>query len=766
MRRSDDASVPDHTSAASVEPLVSTIRVANGVALEDAAPFAAVLAPSTRLARGRQDEQLLFFFHPIGAEDADLCGALRGVVTRVYWSTAGSVTAAMRRAASAANRYLFEHNLNADPSDRCYGGLSCAVLRHQDLFLLHTGPAWACILQSGELNCFPREGKPAYLGIGPLTDVRLTHVSTAPGDTLLLASLALLRAAGDQGLLRLLRREEIGGIVAGLRQLGSQTDFTALVVRWERNRAVEASKAGALPQARRPGLPAPGSKVSAELRAAPESTGQGPEAAAMGAGRLERSREQPPPLQGARKLAGALALAARQKLAGGFRSAVGGLSHLGHAFAALGAGMAALGRWLIGAMGTTVRGMLPGSQRAGSRRADLRPPPQENRTILMLVAVAIPILVLVVVTVAYVQLAARSRFQGAIRQAEQHVALAQAAGTGSEEARAHWEEALQYIQTAAELQPDEPSTRLLREQTQDALDRVDAVERLTLTQLADFGSSSRERRLILGGQALFVLDSKDGWSARVSLDSVDDGSDSGSGLVLVRTGQQIEGRRVARLIDSVWVRREGGRQSSALLVLEEDGGLLTYDPAWETEGGAPQLTRLELSTPLPARPAAVGSYQGQFYILDAVAENGGQIWRYRPLGNAYPEPPEPYFPSPPERGLGEAVDMAIDGRIYVLYDDGTVDKFLGGQPVQFDIRDVPGGIAEVSGFAVDPTGSGIVYLADRGNNRVIELHPDGRFSAQLRADEGFESLEALAVSEADGQLYILDAGRLYAAPLP
>ncbi len=766
MRRSDDPSLTDDTSAASVEPIVSTIRVANGVALEDAAPFAAVLAPSTRIARGRQDEQLLFFFHPVGAENADLCGALRGVVTQVYWSTAGSVTAALRRAASAANRYLFEHNLNADPSDRCYGGLSCAVLRRRDLFLLHTGPAWACILQSGELNCFPREGKPAYLGIGPMTDARLTHVSTAPGDTLLLASLALLRAAGDQGLLRVLPREEIGGVVAGLRELGSQTDFTALVVRWESARAVEASQAGALPQARRSGLPVSGSKVSAEPRAAPESMDQGPEAAALGTGRLERVLEQPPPLQGARKLAGALALSARQKLASALRGAAGGLSYLWHAFAALGAGMAALGGWLIGAIGTTARSMLPGSQREGSRRADLRPPPQENPTILMLVAVAIPILVLVVVTVAYVQLAARSRFEGAIRQAEQHIALAQAAGTGSEEARAHWEEALQYIQTAAALQPDEPSTRGLREQAQDALDRVDAVERLTLTQLADFGSSNEGRRLTLGGQALFVLDSSDGWSARVSLDPIDDGLDSGSGLVLVRTGQQIEGRRVARLVDCVWVRREGGRQSSALLVLEEDGGLLTYDPAWETEGGAPQLARLQLSTPSPARPLAVGSYQGQFYILDAVAENGGQIWRYRPLGNAYPEPPEPYFPVPPERGLGEAVDMAIDGYIYILYDDGTVDKFLGGQLVELDVRDVPGGIGEVSGFAVDPIGSGTVYLADRGKGRVIELHPDGRFKAQLRVDEGFESLEALAVSEADGQLYILDAGRLYVAPLP
>jgi hypothetical protein len=352
-----------------------------------------------------------------------------------------------------------------------------------------------------------------------------------------------------------------------------------------------------------------------------------------------------------------------------------------------------------------------------------------------------------------------------LKEAREQIALAQAAGSDSEKAREHWEEALRRIEMAETLQPDDPSTQPLREQAQQALDQVDRIRRLTLTRLVDFGSTNMDRRLVLSDQALFVLDPRDGWGARVGLESVDEGRDSQDALVLVRTGQQVEGDEVGQLVDCAWAGREGGRQSSALLILERDGGLVSYDPAWRSESGSPQLARLQLSAAPVGVPTAVGTYEGQFYVLDS-AEGGGQIWRYRPQGNAYSRAPEPYLATLPDNGLRNAVDMAIDGHIYVLYDDGTVGKFLGGEGQLFEVRDVPGGLAGVAGFAVDPAGSGAVYVADRGNDRVVELYPDGRFKAQFRADAAFESLEALAVSEGNERLYVLDGGQLYVAPLP
>jgi hypothetical protein len=116
--------------------------------------------------------------------------------------------------------------------------------------------------------------------------------------------------------------------------------------------------------------------------------------------------------------------------------------------------------------------------------------------------------------------------------------------------------------------------------------------------------------------------------------------------------------------------------------------------------------------------------------------------------------------------LGRAGDRAIDGCSYVLRTDGNVMKFLGGERQPFEIQGIPEGLGEIAGFAVDPEGDGTVYIADRGHNRIVVLGPDGRFQSQLRAEPPLTSLEALAVNQAEGQLYVLAAGQVYAAALP
>jgi len=765
MSGADARSAVDGTRPDAFEASVATVCVAHGTALDDAAPFAAGLSPPTRIAPGRQEEHLLFFLHPTAAVTPSLGWELQGVVTQVYWATGGSVTAALRRAAAAANRTLTDRNLETDPSQRWYAGLACAVLRRGDLFLLRAGPTWACVLHRGRLTCVSEREDLAPLGIGPAADVRLHHVSAAPGDTLLLASPAL-RAVGEKRLLRVLEGRDVRAITEGLGPVAPGLDFTALVVRWERAPTLEAARAERALRVYHSERRVSGSELDEERYPAdPRKEQKSPVDGVRAAG-PDGDFGPEPFLEKVRRVMQPVVASVRRMVVTALGGAACGLGYLWHAGAALGAGLVALGRWVAAAMGVTVRSMLPGVQSPRSRPTNRRPAPKENRTISLVVAIAIPLIVVGLTTLAYVRLAAQSRFESVITRAEEQITLAQAAGVDSEQARAHWEKALQQIEAAAGIQPDEPSARVLQDQVQDALDRIDSVERLALTPLADFGSSNQERRLIRSGQALFVLDSRDGWGARVSLDGEGRGSDPEVALVLVRTGQRVEAKDVGRLIDGAWVGAEGGRRAAALLVLEDDAGLVSYDPAWETEGGAPHLSRVKLSPPLPNTPVAAGSYQGQFYILDTGAELGGQIWRYRPLGDGYPHPPEPYFPLPGRKGLEKAVDMAIDGHIYVLYDDGRVEKFLGGEPVGFEIRGVPEGIGEVTGFAVDPRGGGFVYLADPDNRRVVQLESDGRFAAQLRAEGGFEALEALAVNEAEGRLYVLDGGRLYAGSLP
>lgn len=724
---------PANPATLPIEPMIGTLRVAGGTRLEDATPRAAALTSPSRAARGREDECLFILLDLTGPVLTHLYRELREVVAQTYWSTSGSITAALRRAAAAASHRLFQTNLHTAPSERCYGGLTCAVLPHSsdptgdtEIFILQAGPACACVLHAKRLECFPRGEEPPPLGIGPLADVRLYHTVVAAGDTLLLASPTLMREAGGEAIARVLPRAGVQEVLEGLEQVGTGADFVALVVRW----------------------------------APPEETPLVSEAEAPQPVRRPRREPLRPKPRARPKPARRPGPSLGERMKGSIRSVGRGIAA---SFRSMGRGIAVAGAWLVGGVSTLFRRMLPGPEREARHRSrPPRPLPRENRTVMMTIAIGIPVVLAIIVALAYLWFGAEARFHSLINQAEGEIVLARAAGSTSEEARPHWETALEYANAAATLRPDDSTTVVLQAQAQAALDRLGDIIRLTPIQLWDFGLGSVPRQLVVHGQMIFVLDPAGGWVAQLTLNPAGDGV--GEEEVLVQEGQQIGEGRVGDLVDFAWVGSEGEQQTSGLVILEEGGVLVSYDPAWGGEGGTPQLRRSLLGTPPAGKSKAVASFEDRFYILDTVAD---QIWRYEPRGDIYPEQPDRYFAIPPPKGLATALDMAIDGSIYILYDDGTILKFLGGELQPFDVRGLPGDVSQAVALAVDPDGSSAaVYVADEGNGRVVALGPDGVFQGQFRAGEAFVGLESLAVDEAAGRLYVVSRGRLYVASLP
>ena len=415
--------------------------------------------------------------------------------------------------------------------------------------------------------------------------------------------------------------------------------------------------------------------------------------------------------------------------------------------------------------------MLPGAARGA--RARVRPPrrvPKENRALMMVIAFLLPVAIVVTVILAYRDLGTQARFETFVSQAQDEAEQAVAAGGGSDASRVHWTGVLSYTDAAAGLRPDDPEVIELRTQARRALDQLDDITRLQPIQLYDFGISNEPRQLVVHGQMIFVLDPAAGWIAQVTVNRTGNGLDS-SGVIpiLIQSGQRIGGVEVGDLLDLTWVDAESGRQTSGLLVLEQgSGAVVGYDPAWSGEGGAPQLMRSLLGT-LPIGPAqSVGSYRGRLYVLDPQA---GQIWRYAPRGDTYPEPPERYFETDPSVSLTAATDMAIDGNIYVLCAGGVIHKFLGGELRPFEVQGLRGDLTQTVALAADPSGnSDVIYVADRGtdycNGRVVALGLDGTFRAQFCAEGAFDSLEALAFDRPMRRLYVISGGRLYVASLP
>jgi hypothetical protein len=166
-------------------------------------------------------------------------------------------------------------------------------------------------------------------------------------------------------------------------------------------------------------------------------------------------------------------------------------------------------------------------------------------------------------------------------------------------------------------------------------------------------------------------------------------------------------------------------------------------------------------------PVAVMGYSGNLYVLDPQA---GQVFRYLPGPSGYPNPPQPYFSGQSKDALSGAIDIAIDGFIYVLYADGTVRKFEGGVPVMFDMTDIDRPLNDPTAIytAPDPVAR-YVYIADPGNQRVLQLTKEGRFVRQIKPrpedSADFSALKSIFVDESAGKLYWLNATSLYIANL-
>jgi len=388
--------------------------------------------------------------------------------------------------------------------------------------------------------------------------------------------------------------------------------------------------------------------------------------------------------------------------------------------------------------------------------------------VLMAVAVGIPLVLAVTVILAYRIFGTDARFNGFIKQAEQATGSARAIGGGSEMSRFHWETALENANAAIELEPDDQVAVALQSQSQAALDSLDGIVRLQPIPLIDYGPSGDiPRRLVVHGQMIFVLDPAGGWVSRLTMNQAGDGLIESDGTLIIKKGQTIGEGTVGDMVDLVWVDLAGGRQTSGLLILEQDGALTSYDPTWEGEGGTIQLQRSFLGMP-PESPRVIDTYDGRLYVLDTGLN---QIRRYEPRGDTYPERPDHYFVIPPPRPLADVLDMAIDGYIYLLHADGVIVKFLRGDPDPFDVRGLPRDLSQAVALAVDAdSGSGVIYVSDRGSapgsGRVVELGPDGEFRAQFYGGAAFDGLEAIAVDEAVRRIYVVSGGRLYVASLP
>jgi hypothetical protein len=602
----------------------------------------------------------------------------------VYYDAAGGITGGITEAILAAHQTLADHN-TVHPDEAQLGGVSCVVLRGEELYLGIGGPAMVLVGASDRIDQFPSELSEAIAPLGgpDAPVVELFRTSAEAGTRIVqLASEWVARVPMD----RL-------ATSAALTDMATIAEFLEAV-------APERAVLSALVTLFSPALTAAGPTPSAS----PDAAG----AVVVETEHLpEEPGEEPPALSPAD---------------------------------------------------------------AGPPPPDETPKPRRPRRWLWPLLLLIPLAIAVAIAVGlwWQQRQLQTQFDGLIGSAQAALQAASDPAAPADVARVQLAGAQGQVQQALDLFPDNADAAGLGASIQTKLDEINQIVPLyklvTLQPLG--GDGSQPEQLVVQGSRVFIGDTGLDRVTRYGLDEVSGLIPETAGSTVAERGQVLsEGQVMGELTDITWGAAGGERRSSNLLILDSNRNLVESDAATGLKPLA-VAGRDQWVT-----PSLTEGYNGNFYLLDS---GSGKILRYLPTADGYGNPPDNYLEGDAAIDLSNAVDMAIDGNIWILYSDGTVQTFFQGRQQPFVLQAPP------DGPITDPraiyTGSAAgtaqtLYIADSGGGRILEYDKNGAYLRQFRpadkADqEKLRRMTDLQVDELNRTFYILASDGLYRSDIP
>lgn len=694
-----------------LETIVGQLSLVAGVRQEQSTNMAAIEPARAILQKPREGSLYIMVEvtgDPLGRDE--IYRELTRTISEEYFRARGSITARLRQATRTANSFLLQENLSSLPHEQRTGGVTCAVLREGNFYITQAGPTTVYVSRQGEVTSFPESELTAEeatpLGFKKEVPVRFYYRKVGAGDVILLANSSLAQQVSSEQIAQAVVEQDVGLALANVEELAGGGDTSAMIIR-------------VVPAGERP-------RIKSAVTRRPATAG--------------------------------LKVAAKERL-----------PHPD--WGSLGRRMASLLTNTLRGLSNFLRRLLPEPVPSPSEAKEALAPSERvirprqpyraaegHRNLWMGTAIAIPVIVVALVIAVYWRqgTARQARFEELVGQAQQQMALAEQVDEAT--ARGRLLEALDSLAEAEKLKPGKPPLPDLRGEAVNRLNAIDRVIELHwISPLWEYSEpGSDPGRVIINGIDVYVLDKS---LDRVYKHLLDESLQALQKLelepVLLRKGDQRDPIVVGELVDMVWVEAKGGRLRGSLLVLESGGSLLEYDPIRGISvlpiGGSESWVQ----------PQIAGSYQGSFYLLDSSLN---QILRYEP---DYGGLPEEYFPTPGEVNLAGVVDMAIDGQVYILYADGRILKFLGGQPAPFELVGLYEPLRNPTALFTSEEAE-FLYIADAGNKRIVQLTKEGRFLRQFKAGEGeaLDQLKGLFASETYHRLYFVSGNKLYVTNIP
>jgi hypothetical protein len=723
---------------------------------------------ASRFGRGRRRGNLYVLVEVTGqsAGREVITERMASAVRDVYYGQRHSVTAGLQQAIREANTLLHNENQHSVPEEQMTAGVSCAVLRDDDLFIAQAGPAALYVAHQQNVTRYPEvspwlddvvweDADAAPLGTHRQVRVDLFHARLTTGDTILLVDSDLARRAPPEAWHDILIATPVEAALDGLLAMSAGSDLSSLIVRLGKEGSGNIAVRPTVPAGVQGPEPLP---AAAAGQLAREQVAQ--EHAAHDQAAREQTAQQPVDQRTAQAPVGERARPAGQSLA------------------AAGAAFLIFVKRMVPSppkpWETPRRQAVAGesSGKKGKRRQRDASPGQPRsaalQRLLLGIAIAIPLIVAGVVAFTVIQRGQnrQAELEGLWLNAQDRWTRAQATSDRAT-IRALLAEADESLDRLLAHRPDHADALNLRGRIKARLEESTQVRRVRWeSELMTYPKGAKPSRVVVEGVHVFVMDRDDDKVYHHRLDEFQQALlPETRDTVLVQKGTQAGDILVGDLVDMVWMPVGTGRQKAGLLILDSDGHLLEYDP------GTGELTSLRVAASETWKfPQFLGSHSGRLYLLDPTAN---QIWRYQPTLDGYSEPPEEWLQSAID--LVGVKDMGIGDSLYLLYANGDIHKLSTGKPDAFDISDWDSPPrAPTAIFTRPPNDAQWVYVADAGNNRIVQCSKAGQFRRQFRLDDSSEAgasdalagVTSLFVDEIGGRAYFLSGKSLYMLILP
>lgn len=189
-----------------------------------------------------------------------------------------------------------------------------------------------------------------------------------------------------------------------------------------------------------------------------------------------------------------------------------------------------------------------------------------------------------------------------------------------------------------------------------------------------------------------------------------------------------------------------------IILATDEPGIAIFDTT------AASLEDQEITLPPKIDITAMATYSNRLYVLDAAVR---MIYSYNKTLRGY-SGGTPWL-SDPHQLQGTLTDIAVDGFIYTLATNGTIQKFYKGNSEAFSVEPITPPIEQATRLIASSDFKNM-YILDQKTGRIIILNKKGQLQQQLYVSDDTPVLD-IAIAPDETKAYALVGMKVVEIPL-